>query len=166
MSYISKAEKELGNLIRKAQEEYREGNVDATQELKLLGDVYVTHRAVSQMETIYRLTMLPLKEFSRETLFVPVDESSYRFTRPLKEIEQMKEDSDNIWSTNVIDKYLARPKNEEFESLCLADFATNYSAVRKSKSPDVCGALDNEDDEVKSGTANCHVLLNNLGKNG
>ncbi len=164
MSYITKAERELGDLIRKAQQESREGNMDAVQELKHLGDIYITHRSVSQMETIYRLTMLPLKEFSRETVFVPVDKSSYRFSRPLKEIAQMREDSEDIWATNVIDKYLARPEGIEFNDMCLADFVANYSAVTKSRtSEDEYSTMGGEEDDGQSRKSTYHHLLNNLG---
>ena len=47
ISYISKAERELGTLIKTAQREARElGNADALKELRTLGHVYITHREV------------------------------------------------------------------------------------------------------------------------
>ncbi len=78
VSYTAKAEKEMGDLMRKAQSEARSGNMDAVEELRHLGDVYLTHRQVSIMEAIYRLTHLELKHFTREVIFIPVDDSSYR----------------------------------------------------------------------------------------
>ncbi len=164
MSYITKAERELGDLLRRAQQESREGNKDAVQELKHLGDVYLTHRRVCQMETIYRLTMLPLKEFSRETVFLPIDQSSFRFTLPLKKIATLEANSDDIWAKNVIDKYLARPNCKEFDGLCLADFAANYSAVKGKQSPEEeIGALDDENDNAATSKPNHYHLLNNMG---
>ena len=47
ISYISKAERELGTLIKAAQNEARQlGNDDAMKELRTLGQVYITHREV------------------------------------------------------------------------------------------------------------------------
>lgn len=47
VSYISKAERELGVLLKTAQEEARQGgNVDAVKELRQLGQIYINHREV------------------------------------------------------------------------------------------------------------------------
>ena len=57
ISYISKAERELGALIKTAQREARElGNTDALKELRTLGQVYITHREVNL--SIYYLKRL------------------------------------------------------------------------------------------------------------
>ncbi len=78
VSYTAKAEKEMGDLMRKAQSEARAGNMDAVKELHHLGDIYLTHRQVSIMEAMYRLTHMELKHFSREVIWIPVDDSSYK----------------------------------------------------------------------------------------
>ena len=50
VSYVTKAERELGQLIKTAQREAREeGNLDAVKELRHLGRVYVSHREVKNL---------------------------------------------------------------------------------------------------------------------
>ena len=50
VSYVTKAERELGQLIKTAQREAREeGNLDAVKELRHLGRVYVSHREVNNI---------------------------------------------------------------------------------------------------------------------
>ncbi len=126
LSYIAKAEREMGDLLRKAQFEARAGNMDAVNELHHLGDIYLTHRSVSIMEAIYRLTHLPLKTFTRDVIFIPVDDLSYRFSLPLKVLTKKNKDSSEIWTANIVDRYLARPNTEMFNNMTLAEFAVDY----------------------------------------
>lgn len=73
VSYITKSERELGQLIKHAQKEAREENLDAISELRTLGNKYLTHREVSIMEAVYRGIGLQLKRSSRVVVFVPTD---------------------------------------------------------------------------------------------
>ncbi len=155
LSYIAKAEREMGDLMRKAQHEARAGNMDATSELHHLGDIYLTHRSVSVMEAVYRLTMLPLKTFTRDVIFIPVDDSSYRFSLPLKVLSQKNEDSSQIWTANMVDKYLARPDTQTFDKMTLAEFCADYE---RCPSP----ASDKEDGKEKR-KSNIHQLKGGLG---
>ena len=79
ISYITKSERNLSMLIKRAQDEARHDNPDAISELKLLGKVYLTHREISVMESVYRATGLKLKMCSREVTFVPTDENCIRW---------------------------------------------------------------------------------------
>ncbi len=134
LSYIAKAEREMGDLMRKAQQEARAGNMDAMVELRHLGDIYLTHRSVSIMEAVYRLTQLPLKTFTRDVVFVPVDDCSYRFSLPLKILSQRNEKSSQIWTSNLLDKYLARPNSQVFNNMSLAEFAADYEKCPSAES--------------------------------
>lgn len=63
ISYISKAEREMGLLLGNAQwEAAKEGNASAKDALKKLGSVYLHNRDVCAQEAVYRLTNLHLKE--------------------------------------------------------------------------------------------------------
>ncbi|KAJ8019325.1 hypothetical protein HOLleu_42142 [Holothuria leucospilota] len=60
VSYISKVEREMGTLSKLAQEEARDGNMDALSELRQLGTIYLNHREMSIMEGVYRVTGMNL----------------------------------------------------------------------------------------------------------
>ena len=73
ISYITKAEHELGDLLKRVQKELQEGNLDPYQQLRQLGNVFVQNRDISLMECVYRVTSMPLKRTSRQVVFLPSD---------------------------------------------------------------------------------------------
>ncbi|KAJ8043493.1 hypothetical protein HOLleu_10600 [Holothuria leucospilota] len=83
LSYMTKAEHEMGSLLKQAQQEARDGNQDAVAELRRLGSIYLNHREVSIMEAVYRVTGMPLKQSSRQVLFLPTDPDSWKISLPL-----------------------------------------------------------------------------------
>ena len=72
ISYISKAEKEMGLLLGNAHKEAsQQGNLDAKDAFKKLGSVYLHNRDVCAQEEVYRLTNMSLKTCSPLVQFVP-----------------------------------------------------------------------------------------------
>lgn len=132
VSYILKAERELGDLLRKAQKEAEEGHMEPVKQLRKLGNVYLHAREISVMEAVYRVCAMNLKQSSREVVFVPADQNACRLTKPVEVLKQSDGTSDDIWMTNIVDRYLARPRNAMFENMCLANFASNYKVKGKS----------------------------------
>lgn len=152
LSYISKKESEEGQLLKSAQKEAREGNVDAVKELRTNGQVYVTHREVSIMEAIYRATGMKLKSCSREVIWVPADEQSTKISLPLHILQEIakqrgKETTD-ICQTSDVDRYWARPYDVSFNDMCLADFVSNYRLI-KGTNRDDSDDSDNDDHDDK-----------------
>ncbi|KAJ8030338.1 ATP-dependent DNA helicase RRM3 [Holothuria leucospilota] len=127
VSYISKAEREMGDLLKTAQQEAREGNLNAMDELRKLGSLYLHHREVSVIESVYRVTGMHMKQCSRQAIFIPTDPDSQRLSLPLQQLQNKQEDTDEIWMPNMIDKYLGRPK--ELANICLATFASEYRYI-------------------------------------
>ncbi|WAR14429.1 PIF1-like protein [Mya arenaria] len=156
VSYISKAERELGDLLRNAQKEAKEGHLQPVQQLRKLGNVYLNSREVSVMEAVYRVTGMHLKQSSRQVVFIPVDRHSAKISKPLK---WLKEEDENIWMTTLIDRYLARPASPDFEQLCLAEFARDYS-VKDRSNPDTD---DHTDHSANTDHSNVYKLQNNMG---
>ncbi|XP_076872151.1 uncharacterized protein LOC143522232 [Brachyhypopomus gauderio] len=137
ISYISKAEREMGLLLSHAQKEAsQQGNLDAKQALRKLGSVFLHNREVSAQESVYRLTNMRLKEASRKVQFVPTCDA-IRMSLPLNVIQRKAEcldkDSENIWMNSITDRYKGRPKSKDFEEMCLATFASEYRVLSKSE---------------------------------
>ena len=86
VSYISKQEREMGDLLKKAQEEAAEGNKKPIQQLRQLGNVYLHNREVSIVETIYWVSGMHLKNCTREVVFLPTDPQSLIFVLTLSNI--------------------------------------------------------------------------------
>ncbi|KAJ8026271.1 hypothetical protein HOLleu_34067 [Holothuria leucospilota] len=129
VSYISKAEREMGQLLKSAQEEARKGNTNAMDELRQLGSVYLNHREVSVMKSVYRITGMHMKQCSRQVVFIPTDPDSFRLRIPLSQLKMKQEDTNGIWLPNLVDKYLERPLDINFKSMCLATFASEYQFI-------------------------------------
>ncbi|XP_076872152.1 uncharacterized protein LOC143522233 [Brachyhypopomus gauderio] len=137
ISYISKAEREMGLLLSHAQKEAaQQGNLDAKQALRKLGSVFLHNREVSAQESVYRLSNMKLKEASRKVQFVPTCDA-IRMSLPLNVIQRkaecLDEDSENIWMNSITDRYKGRPKSKDFEEMCLATFASEYRVLSKSE---------------------------------
>ncbi|KAI8514787.1 hypothetical protein Bbelb_073780 [Branchiostoma belcheri] len=159
VSYISKAEREMGKLLKQAQKEAREGNEDVVTEMKKVGTKYLHHREVSAQEAVYRVCSLKLKDCSRDVIFIPTDEHANRLSKPLAAIQQMasegNSEDESIWMPSIMDRYKARPREEPFCSMCAAEFVSEYRVVSRS------GTQDNGEQSSRGEVK--HVLRDNLG---
>ena len=90
LSYISKAEHELRQILRftQAQAELKENDSsqDLRAQMKKLGTVYFENREVSIQESVVRTCGLQLKDSSRQVVFVSTDNNA-RMSKPLAQIQ-------------------------------------------------------------------------------
>ncbi|XP_039509525.1 uncharacterized protein LOC120464209 [Pimephales promelas] len=138
ISYITKAEQEMGLLLQRTQSEAMNGNVDAKASLKQLGSVYLHNREISAQEAVYRLTGMHLKECSRKVQFIPIGQNPVKMSLPLNMLRNTVEtdqsdDESSFWMTSLIDRYKNRPEKEPVENLCLASFCSEYRVLTKSE---------------------------------
>lgn len=148
ISYISKAEKEMGLLLANAQREAsKQGNMDAKDALKKLGSVYLHNRDVCAQEAVYRTINLKLKQCSRKVVFIPTGDNLVKMSLPLKTIRQKATSkpltTNDIWMTNIVDRYKNRPNNVSFNKMCLATFASDYRVLYKNENAKEKIALSN-----------------------
>jgi hypothetical protein len=92
---------------------------------------FLSHREVSAQEAVYRLLSLPLVKGSRQVVFVPTDlpENRTKLLKPMKVIQELDDDEEDLYQLGILDKYQLRP--DSIENICLADFAANYRYGRK-----------------------------------
>lgn len=138
ISYISKAEKEMGLLLGNAHREaQKEANVNAREALKSLGSVYLHNRDVCAQEAVYRLTNMHLKECSRKVVFIPTGDSFVKMSLPLSVLRQRAASgdvsTDDMWMTSLVDRYKNRPNDRTFNDMCLATFASEYRVLTKNE---------------------------------
>ncbi|XP_052719793.1 uncharacterized protein LOC128191648 [Crassostrea angulata] len=144
ISYISKSEREMGMVLKQTKIEAEEGNESARTTLKKIGSAYLNHREVSAQEAVYRVCNLKMKECSRKVVFVPVGENPTRLTKPLSQIKRKRttkdddedeEDDEDIWMTNIVERYENRPNEPFFQNMCLAEFCSEFRVLAKSQVP-------------------------------
>ncbi|CAF4157863.1 unnamed protein product, partial [Rotaria sordida] len=112
MSYTTKPEREMSLLLEATHKECREGNI--------------------VQEAIYRATKMPLTYSSRGFVFVPAHSNSCKFLKSPNILKEMDPEDDNIYMSNLADKYSDRPAEAEFD-ICMADFASEYEIISIKK---------------------------------
>ncbi|XP_062612107.1 uncharacterized protein LOC134273904 [Saccostrea cucullata] len=145
VSYISKSEREMGMLLKQTKIEAEEGNLNARQTMKKIGSAYLHHREVSAQEAVYRVCNLKMKECSRKVVFIPVGDNPLRLSKPLSLIKKKSsdeeiisdedDDENDIWMTNIIERYENRPDKPMFHNMCLANFCSEFRVLAKSQVP-------------------------------
>ncbi len=138
ISYITKAEREIGLLLSNAQKEAaKQGNLSAREALKKLGSVYLHNRDVCAQEAVYRLTNMHLKECSRKVVFVPTGSNIVKMSLPLSVLKQKASSHDlrteDMWMTSIVDRYKNRPDDDVFDDMCMATFASEYRVLPKNE---------------------------------
>ena len=96
------------------------------QQMRKVGNVFLSHREASAQEAVYRLLSISLKKSSRQTIFVNTSkpETRVHILKPKREQEDLPDESEDIFLPNILDRHIERPKS--VEDTCLADFATHY----------------------------------------
>ncbi|XP_065942067.1 uncharacterized protein [Magallana gigas] len=145
ISYISKSEREMGMLLKQTKIEATEGNLSAKQTIKKIGSAYLNYREVSAQEAVYRVCNLKMKECSRKVVFIPVGENPTRLSKPLSQLKRKRrsqsdecegdEDEEDIWMTNIVERYENRPQTDFFNQMCLAVFCSEFRVLAKSQIP-------------------------------
>ena len=121
-SYMLKSEKAMSELLRQVSRECASEHIKT--QLRRLGSVFMNHRELSAQEAVYRMLSLPLKQVSRTVVFVSTDTKDKRtcLLKPKHVLDDMDDDSEDIYMTSLIDRYAARP--DSLNHMCLAEFAS------------------------------------------
>ena len=147
-SYFTKDETECSQAIANAAKEARSSNVNIRDGLKKIGAAFLSTREVSLQECVYRcMPELWLRKIFPKTVFVSTDlpERRVRVTKTQNELDELDDDSTDIYKSNIIERYSLRPRGIPcVDKLCLARFAAYYykdyrtdDADTKDSQPDV-----------------------------
>ena len=129
--YLKGSKSELSELLRKACAEAKEGNSNIKQQVRDIGNTFLNSVEISAQEAVYIILQLPMRKSSREIIFIntsPPDER-IQLLKPLSEIEELPDESEEIHSGGLIKRYIERPAS--FENVTLADWAAWYDSCRK-----------------------------------
>ena len=154
VSYISKAQKEMSELLRKAVEEAKKGNTNIKQQVRDVGNKFLNSVEISAQEAVYVVLQLPMRKASRSVVFINTSPPAERveLLKLLSEIENLSDDSEEIQSGGLQKRYIERPQC--MQNITLADWAAWYDSCGKkgyrktSKKCDVDNLLlQNEEEE-------------------
>ena len=135
LSYITKVQRGMSKLLRKACEEAKEGNKDIVSKVRHIGNKFLNAVEISAQEAVYLVLQTPLRRSSREFQFINTSDPDERtfLVKSMDKIKGLPDHSLDIESDNVIKRYQRRPK--QLENLCLADFVAwfNCKSERNEK---------------------------------
>ena len=131
VSYIYKAQKGMSDLLRTACEEAKRGNSSIKQQVRDIGNRFLNNVEISAQEAVYIVLQLPMRKSSRQVVFIKTSppEDRVQLLKPLQEIDDMEDDSDEVYASGLIKRYIKRPV--KFENLSLADWAAWYDSPGK-----------------------------------
>ena len=153
VSYISKSQKGMSQLLRRACDEARAGNSSIKQQVRDIGNQFLNSVEISAQEAVYIVLQLPMRKSSRQVIFINTTppEERVQLLKPMNEIEEMDDNSEEVHSSGLLNRYKQRPAS--FENISLADWAALYDScqkpfMKKSKSTDLDNLpLETRDDD-------------------
>ena len=129
-SYFTKDETECSQAIMNAAKEAKKENLSVREGLKRIGAAFLSTREVSSQECVYRcMPELWLRKIFPATVFVSTDlpEKRVRIAKSPEELDELDNESTDIFKSNIIDRYTLRPQCiPSVDRLCLAEFAAYY----------------------------------------
>ena len=131
-SYFSKDETKCSQALQSAALEARNTNSPVRETLKKVGAAFLTKREISAQKCVYRcLPELWMRKIFPGTLFLNTDlpDSRLRMRKSERDLEELDDDSTDIYKHNILDRYIDRPVS--VNSLCFAVFASLYYSSQK-----------------------------------
>ena len=131
VSYISKAQKGMSELLRKAVQEAKEGNTNIKQQVRDVGNKFLNSEEISAQEAVYVVLQLPMRKASRSVVFINTSLPAERvqFLKPLSETENLLDDCKEIQSSGPPKRHIECP--ECMQNITLADWAAWYDSCGK-----------------------------------
>jgi len=164
LSYITKGQRGMSKLLRKASEEASSGNKDIINKIRHIGNKFLNAVEISAQEAVYLVLQMPLRRSSREFQFINTSNPEERtfLLKSMDKLQELPDSSEDIESDNLIKRYQRRPK--QLEELCLADFVAWYNCVKqqhvqhvgqvKTSTSDDCLPENNFDDNIDDDLTN------------
>ena len=129
-SYFTKDETECSQAITNAAKEARNSNLSVRDSLRKIGTAFLSTGEVSAQECVYRcMPELWLRKIFPKTIFVSTDlpQNRLRIPKSQDELDELEDDSTNIFKSNIIERYCNRPTSiASVDKLCLAEFASHF----------------------------------------
>ena len=135
-AYFSKSEDESSQAMKQAALEAKDLKKTTLEQMKAIGKAYMTKRECSVVEAVYHvLSQLWLSKKYPTVSFINTNmpEKRFRVFRSEEELNELPEDSTDVFMRNTMDRYVDRPnatfqngKYSVVDAMCLAEFASYY----------------------------------------
>ncbi|KAJ8050593.1 hypothetical protein HOLleu_03855 [Holothuria leucospilota] len=91
VSYISKGQRGMSNLMQRATKEAQEGNADIKQRVRHIGNKFLNHVELSAQEAVYLILQMSLRKATRQFVFINTSPPEDRtvLLKPLNIIQEL-----------------------------------------------------------------------------
>ena len=138
VSYISKGQRGLSNLLYEACREAKAKDSDIRQQVRRIGNQFLSHVEIGAQEAAYLVLQMPLRKASREVTYIDTNKPEQRtvLLKSFTDLKQMPKNSTNVESDSVIKRYKRRPV--AMSKYCYADFVSWFeTSYKRSKNVNV-----------------------------
>lgn len=147
VSYISKSQRGMSDLLNRAAKEARDGNLDIKRQVRHIGNHFLNSVEVGAQEAAYLVMQMPLTKASRDVIFIntsPIDDRVI-LVKTDTELEKLSANSTDIECSNIVKRYSVRPR--QLENWCLGDYVSQLDVVFPPKNVSMSSRLETNDDE-------------------
>ena len=104
VSYISKAQKGMSELLRTACAEARKGNSTIKQQVRDIGNKFLNNVEINAQEAVYIILQLPMRKSSRQVIFLNTNppEDRVQLLKPINDIKDMDDDCEEIYTSGLL----------------------------------------------------------------
>lgn len=136
VGYVNKTERGMGNLRRQMQDlSDQNPDADHLSLMKMVSIKFLNAIEMTSQEASWFLLRQNMSHFSRDVKYIPTglpsERHKYRKTKKCMDAEGLADDSRDVWTFNIIEKYEDRPP--ELENVYLAEFVSDYVQQTKTK---------------------------------
>lgn len=150
VSYISKGQRGMSNLLSNACKEAKESEHDIRQQVCKVGNTFLTHVEVGAQEACYLVLQMPLRRSSRDVVFVDTNAEDDRVVlmKPISVLKELPKTSTSVETDNNIKRYQRRPGT--MNKYCLADFVALFNILfpKKGSKPEQRREANTETEEL------------------
>ena len=114
----------MSELLREACHEVRQGNNTIKQQVRDIGSKFLNNVEISAQEAVYIVLQLPMRKSSQQIIFLSTSRppnERVELLKPMDDIKNMEDDSEEINTSGLLNRYCKRP--QKLENLTLADWA-------------------------------------------
>ena len=136
VSYVSKTQKGRSQLLQRVCDEARDGNSTIKQQVRDIGNKFLNsveiHVGAQEAVYIHVVLQLPMRKSSKKMIFIPTapPDERVQLLKSVNEIEEMDDDSEEIHSNGLLQRYIQRPAC--LKNITLADWAALCDSFQKS----------------------------------
>ena len=131
LDYINMSQRGMSKLLRDAIKDINDDNHSIRERLKTICKKFLNATEVSAQEAVYHILGIKVSQSSRSTIFINTGEPDQRtkIVKSKRELKLLPNDSNDIYTTGLLDYYVNRP--DCLEDLNLADFASKFDYSKK-----------------------------------